>query len=259
MVYTIIMHWTPEGVFWIAGFTLELILAVAIFRRGLHRKFPFFFAYLVLELIRTCVLFGIGRHHPPYFYAYWIGEAVVSTFGFFVIDEIFRNAFSKHLGLKKLGTAIFRYSLVLLVLASAIEAAVFPGNDADKLISAIFILKRAESFVRIGLVASLFLFVTLLGLSWNDSVVGIAGGFAAFGVGELAVLIIRMHYGSKASKFYIWSTMGVNFCQKLVWLAHLSSRSIRRFDESRKNLADLPAVVAEVGKMNEAAQTLLGR
>ena len=141
-------------------------------------------------------------------------------FGFLVVKEIFWKAFEKRLGLQKLGDALFRCSFVALIVASVGAAAMAPGSGADKLFAMILVLKRTESFVRVGLVVSLFLFVMLLGLSWSDYVIGVAAGFAVHGIGELAILIVRMHYGSSASDFFVWSTMSVGLLQLLIWIAY---------------------------------------
>ena len=127
----IAMHWTLQGMVWLVGFLLELILAIAIFRFRLHKEFPLFSCYLVLELVRSIMLAAIGPHHPPYFYAYWITECFVSIFGFFVVEEVFRKAFERRLGLQKLGTVLFRYSLLALVVASVAVAAMAPRADGQ--------------------------------------------------------------------------------------------------------------------------------
>jgi len=252
--------WTLQGALWLLGFLLELILAIAIFRRGLQKEYPLFSSYLVLELIRTIVLAGIGRHHPPYFYAYWISECVVSIFSFLVVEEIFRKAFERRLGLQKLGTALFRYSLLALVVAAVVVAGLAPGNDADKLVAAIVVLKGAQSLVRIGLVASLFAFVFLLGLPWADQVIGIAIGFAVYGAVELAVMVARSHYGSVVNDTWVWSIMSVGICQRLIWIVYfMRRRPLRSPALTHERDYSPPLVATEVGKMNDAVESLLER
>ena len=205
------------------------------------------------------MLFAFPLHHPPYFYAYWISEGVVSIFGFFVVKEIFWKAFESRLGLQKLGDALFRYSLMALVIASVIVAAMAPGTDADKLLAAILVLKQTQSFVRIGLVVSLFFFVTMLGLSWHDYVIGVAAGFATHGIGELAALILRMHYGSRANGFYVWSTVGAGFLQLIFWIGYLTCVQSFRSRAFTRTKDHFSVVSAEVSKINEAVDSFLER
>jgi hypothetical protein len=192
---------------------------------------------------------------PLNFYAYWISEGVVAIFGFFVVKEIFWKAFESRLGLRKLGDALFRYSLI----ASVIVAAMAPGTDADKLSAAILVLKQTQSFVRIGLVVSLFFFVTLLGLSWRDYVIGVAAGFAIHGITQLAALIVRMHYGPSANGFYVWSTVSAGFFQLLFWIGYLMCVPFFRSRAFTRSKDQFSVVSAEVSKVSEVVDSFLER
>ena len=62
------------------------------------REYRVFWSYLLSEVLRTALLFTIGNgkaHYFIYFYAYWITEFLISILGFFVVAEVFRQAFSK--------------------------------------------------------------------------------------------------------------------------------------------------------------------
>ena len=144
-----------------------------------------------------------------------------------------------------------------LVIASVIVAAMAPGTDADKLLAATLVLKQTQSFVRIGLVVSLFFFVTLLGLSWSDYVIGVAAGFAVHGIAELTALILRMHYGSSANAFYRWSTGGAGLFQLLIWIGYLMFVPSFRAPAFTRSTDHLSLAASEVGKMNEAVDSFL--
>ena len=47
---------------WVAHPLLESAIAALMFRRGLHRKFKFFFAYIFVQLITFAVLFSSYWH-----------------------------------------------------------------------------------------------------------------------------------------------------------------------------------------------------
>lgn len=99
--------------------------------------------------------------------------------------------------------------------------------------------------------------MTLLGLSWSDYVIGVAAGFAIHGIAELGALILRMHYGSSANSFYVWSVSGAGFFQRLIWIGYLmcvpSFRS-RAFTRTKDHFL---VVSAEVSKMSEALDSFL--
>ena len=254
------MHWTLQGALWLLGAVLEWILAITLLQRGLHKEYPLFFSYLALEMVREIVLAGLPRHHPPYFYAYWMSECLVALFGFLVVEEVFRKAFEKRLGLQKLGTTLFRCSLLALIITAVVVAALAPGKDSDKLIAAILVLKRTQSFVRLGLVGCLFAFVYLLGLAWGNYSVGIAIGFAVYGIVEFAVMLARSHYGSAVNDIWVWSIIIVGVFQLLIWVVYfLRGQPLRpRTLIQEKVYSDLP-VAAEVSKMNDVVDSLLGR
>jgi hypothetical protein len=256
----IAMHWTLQGGLWLLGFLLELTVAVAIFRRRLYQDYPLFFSYVVLELIRTIMLAAIRPHHPPYFYAYWISECLVALFGFLVVEEVFRKAFERRLGLQKLGTALFRYSLLALIVTAVAAAVMAPGTESDKLFAGILILKRTQSLVRVGLVVCLFLFVFLLGLPWGNYSVGIALGFAVHGVVESAAMIARSHYGSKFDGILVWSIMSVAVSERLIWVGYfLSPQAVHSRTLAQDKDYSLLPMTTEVSKMNEVVESLLSR
>jgi len=260
------MHWTLQGGLWLLGFLLELGVAIAIFRRRLHQEYPLFFSYVVLELIRTIMLAAIRPlaatrpHLRPYFYAYWISECLVALFGFLVVEEVFQKAFERRLGLQKMGSALFRYSLLALIVTAVAVAVMAPGTESDKLFAGILILKRTQSLVRVGLVVCLFLFVFLLGLPWGNYSIGIALGFAVHGVVESAAMVGRSHYGSKFNDMWVWSIMCVAVLERLIWLAYfigLGAFASRTLTDKKAYPA--PLFAAEVSRMNDAVESLLER
>jgi hypothetical protein len=253
------MHWTLQNVVWISSFVLEISLASILVFRRLWQTYPVFCTYVLCEVLRTAVLLTIGngpRHYATYFYAFWISEGVVSIIGFAVVAEIFRNAFSAKLGLQKWGTILFRCSLMGLLVAALLTARSVSIGDADKLLALIFLLKRIESFVRLGIVAALFVFVFVLGLPWTQPIVGIAAGFAIYGAVEVVATGVRAGSGPIANKTHIWTIMIVDLLQKTLWVAYFFPWQRPPSELSATALPD-PAV--ELDKMHHATQVLVKR
>jgi len=254
------VSWTLQNLLWLLGFILELAIAVAIVRRRVHQDYPFFFSYVVMELTRTVLLASIGRRSPSYFYAYWLSECLVAMFGFLVVEEVFRKAFERRLGLQKVGTAFYRYSLLLLIVTAVVIAALVSGNESNKLIAGILTLKRTQSFVRVGLVGCLFAFVFLLGLPWTNYSVGIALGFALYGTVELGVTAARSHYGSSFDRIWVWSIICAGACQRLVWAAYfMASQPLRSPAMALKTDSTVPMAATEMSKLNQAVESFLER
>src|SRR3982074_2263253 len=110
---------------WIAHPVLQLSLAGLMFWRRLHRAFPVFFAYIVFEVLNFLVLFPIYRFGSTsaYFYAYWISAAISLAIGFKVIHEIFLDVLRPYPNLKDLGTLLFKWAALVMLLVAAVVTA----------------------------------------------------------------------------------------------------------------------------------------
>ena len=63
---------------WLVGPVLQLTLIIFMVQRKLHAAFPRFFSYVVFQIVKTGILFGIYRYQQEnYFDAYWTGNAIV--------------------------------------------------------------------------------------------------------------------------------------------------------------------------------------
>jgi hypothetical protein len=172
---------------WMAHPILELSLVGVMYWRKLHRTFPIFFAYIVFQVMNFIVLFPIYRYGSTmeYFYAYWISAAVSLAIGFKVIHEIFLDVFRPYHTLKDLGTVLFKWAaLVMLLVAMVVTAASQPGTDTP-LAQAVIIGQRCVRVIQCGLILFLLVFSKYLGVSWRQHSFGIALGFGGFASVEL--------------------------------------------------------------------------
>jgi beta-lactamase regulating signal transducer with metallopeptidase domain len=72
---------------WLSSFLLGLIapvlqaaLLVILVRRGLRRRFPFFFAYTLYSLVVIVVRLWVMDRPRMFFVVYWITEMVVTHY-----------------------------------------------------------------------------------------------------------------------------------------------------------------------------------
>lgn len=217
------MHWTLQNILWASSWLLEISVATMMFLRGSWREYRIFWSYLVSEVLRTGLLLSISTdaaHYRTYFYSYWISELLICLLGFFVIREVFGSAFSGQLGLKQWGDRIFLWSLIALLAIACFSAANEHGGDSSRLLAAILVLKWAESFVRLGVLAALFISVLLLGLPWRHHAIGIAAGFAFYGSVELAMLAGRLHFGKRFNLYLIWMVMIAGLLENVIWAVY---------------------------------------
>ena len=238
------MHWTLQNTLWSATGLLESFTTLVMFLRGTWREYRVFWSYLVAECLRTALLFAIGNgpaHYEAYFFSYWISEAFVCLLGFFVIREIFGKAFCTQLGLKRWGDRIFVCSLMGLLAVASLSAASHHGTDSSRLLAAILVLKWAESFVRLGVLAALSASVLVLGLPWKHHAVGVAAGFAFYGSIELAMLAARLRLGREMNRYVVWMFMSAGFVENVIWGLYFLPVSKRKAAEIQESNPEIVA------------------
>jgi hypothetical protein len=177
---------------WIAHPVLELSLAGVMFWRRLHRTFPVFFAYIVFQVVNFLILFPIYRFGSgtAYFRAYWISAVISLAIGFKVIHEIFLDVLRPYPNLKDLGTLLFKWTaLVMLLVAMVVTAASQPGNETP-IGQAVIIVQRCVRVMQCGLVLFLLFFSRHLGVVRRQFSFGIALGFGSYAAVELIILAL---------------------------------------------------------------------
>lgn len=252
------MHWTLQNTLWIISFVVEVVVSAIAIHRRLWRTYPIFLTYLLCEVLWASVLLSIGtspRHYATYFYVYWIGECVVCLTGFAAIAELFRVTFTEHLALRQWGIVLFRCSLAILLVIGLFVTDTTARGDTNKLVATILLLKRTESFVRLGVVGAFLAFVFTLGMPWAHPAVGIAAGFGIYGAVELVVIAARFRYGRIANSTYSWTIMLASLCQELLWAVYLLRRGPR--STISPGVQSHPETALE--KLEEAVGSVLSR
>jgi len=171
---------------WVSQPALQVAIAVIVYRRKLHREFPIFFAYTLVQIALFAVEYPVSRWFSPsaYFYTFWVGAAVNVVLAFKIIHEIFLDIFRPYHALRDLGTALFKWAALIMVLVSVVVISVSPGWD-DPLQQTIEVVQRCVRVVQCGLVLFLLAFCKNLGVSWRRQSFGLALGFGLFAGVEL--------------------------------------------------------------------------
>jgi hypothetical protein len=166
---------------WLAPHVLQVALAILLWRRGLHKLFPVFFAYTIFEAIEEFILYGMdvlpSVSFEAFWRAFWVGLIVEGMLRFALIGELFLHLLPHWLALAKLGSQLIRGAGAALVILAAWAAAYAPIDDPQySLISRAHILQQTLYIVQCGLVLFLFLFAAHFRLAWNNRTFGIALG-----------------------------------------------------------------------------------
>src|SRR5690242_5869797 len=146
------MHATTHPILqtflWLFPTALEIGIVLLMASSGLWRSLPIFFSYLLGEIARTTFLFLVRKNVYAYFYGYWITELLASLMTLWVFKELFDNIFSHYLGLRRLGNALFRGSLLVAIVSAAVWSRIIPEMDTARIIAGILVIKRAVTFVQ---------------------------------------------------------------------------------------------------------------
>jgi len=224
------MHWKSQIVqyLWCAQPLLESAVALALWRRGLRKKFPVFFTYLVTQIILFAITFPLRGPdtYEWYFYAYWSGAAVSALLGFRVIHEVFLDVFRPYDTLKDLGTVLFKWAGVVMLMVSVVVA-FSNSSTGDPLVQAVTTLQRSVRLVQCGLILFLLLFSRFLGVTRRQQSFGIALGFGLFASAELILIVLNAgNYLKSASVSLI--NLATYDVAIVIWLAYALAPSFAR-------------------------------
>ena len=174
---------------WIAPNLLLLILGFLIWRRGLAKQFPAFYALTILSaaghlaLYATDVVPSISA--ATFWRVDWASLLVESGLKLAVVAEIFAQLFGSYASLARLGKILIRAVGVVLVLAAALAAAYAPGGSEHGIISGAHVLEQTVCLIETGLLAFIFLFSAYFKLRLARPAFGVALGLAVSGCTHL--------------------------------------------------------------------------
>lgn len=214
---------------WYAQPVLQSAAAGVMYKQKLHRKFPVFFAYLVSQV--PC--FGIilvaftWGNYPEYFYGYWICNIISLAIGFKVIHEIFLDVFRPYHALKDLGSVLFKWAALVMVLVAIVVAASSSVSSDGPMVEAVITAQRCVRVIQVGLILLLLVFSKYVGISWRHFSFGLSLGFGAFALVEL--LVVALHASGRIPQDTGDLTNSVMYdLSLLVWVIYSSMKSPSR-------------------------------
>src|ERR1700678_1330570 len=178
---------------WIAPPVLQTAVAMVMLQRGLHRKFKFFFVYIVAQVLIFSLIFPsyIKHNYWAFFYLYWFSNAVSAVLGFQVIHEVFLDVFRPFHTLRDLGTVLFRWVAFVMIMAAGVVAVSTDSKETLPWMQALLPSQRISHIVQVVIVLLLLSFARYLGVSRKQHSFGIALGFFIFALVELALLAFQ--------------------------------------------------------------------
>jgi len=207
---------------WIGGWALSLAVVLTMVRRKLRPEFPFFFSYAAFQVVSVPALFVLHQRgvYADYFYAYWVASALGIGLGLTVLYEIFQHAFRPYVALRGLGSMIFRWAALVLLLVAVITALSAP-LDQSPLITAILSLERSIRMMQCGLLILMLFFSPQLGLSWRSHLFGMTAGFGGYAAVTLTLVSMKAQLGIPGDTAYSLISSGAYTLAAATWCAYL--------------------------------------
>ncbi len=210
---------------WIAHPVLQMGIAAVMLSRGLHRKFKFFFSYLLTQLIAFAVIFpAIWHNYYAFFYLNWACDALSVAFGFAVIHEVFVDVFRLFHTLRDLGTVLFKWAGLVMLLVAGVVSVSTNSSQIAPWMQAVITAQRCVRIIQVGMVLFLLFFAHYVGISRRQHSFGIALGFGSFAVIEL-VLICSWVGNHLGGPWVSMLNMAAYNCTLMVWLGYVVAKS----------------------------------
>lgn len=184
---------------WAAPNVFLLLLALLLWRRGLNKQYPVFFAFAILGAIEQLVVYAtdvIPSVTPgTWWLIFWTGLLVEGLLKFALVGEIFAQIFAPYPSLAKVGKFMIRGVGVVLVLAAALAAAYTPKDGLFGIVSGAHLLEQTIYLIEAGLLAFIFVVSSYFRLSLDRPVFGIALGLGISACVQLATWAVMANGG----------------------------------------------------------------
>jgi hypothetical protein len=184
-----------DYVLWYTSPVLQAVILLCMYRRGLHRDYPFFFNYTILSILSDPILLVLQKtSYSAYYYAYLVNVGLGLLLSFAVLQEIFQNAFRPYEALRDLGIILFRWSALVVLLVAVMWALNLAQKPDKNLLLSVFLLAdRSLRLAQCGLVFFLLLLSEYLGIPHRSFLFGLSVGFGFFAAVNMLVLTGSEH------------------------------------------------------------------
>ena len=184
-----------QYVMWLSAPALQMAILVFMYRRRLQRDYPFFFNYLIWQIVTSFSGFVLNRiSYSYYYFGYYSTTAISSLLAFAVLHEIFKEAFRPFEALRDLSSILFRWAaLVVLLVAGMSAITASNAQQVDTVTNTILLVQRNVRVMQCGLIFFLVLFSEYLGISRRHILFGIAVGFGCFAAMQVLVATAVSH------------------------------------------------------------------
>jgi hypothetical protein len=255
--------------FWFATPILMMGVLIGLYRRGLHRDYPYFFNYAILQVISAPVLACIHstQTYAFYYYAYYFNIALSVLLSFGVLQEIFADAFRPYEALRDLSIILFRWSALVVLLVGVMWAInTARSANADPVMDFVLLGERSVRLMQCGLVFFLLLFSEYLGIARRSLLFGISLGFGIFAAVNMLITTGASQHSIIHHSVLRQANSGAYLLAVVIWLGYtlaaapskskLDQESLLRSEDWNSALQEARTPVADSSLLDTMDRTV---
>lgn len=193
---------------------LDFALIIIFSRRKLYRILPFFFCFIVANVVISMIRLSVMWEYQTYFKVFWSTEAIYAVLTLLVLHEIFHEVFQAFFDAWWWFRLIFP-ATVLVTFGITIYHVLVHGPSAINLIIS---LTMANSYLQGAIFAIFFLLVWILGSGWDNYAFGVITGFAVSTAGTWLLGTLRSEFGTRFNIVWKYGAPVASFIAIVVWL-----------------------------------------
>jgi len=185
---------SAHAVLWFSAQVIQAGVLVALVRRGLHRQYRRFTAYILVQTVSEPLLtLASARWQYVYYYGYWATIVVTTVLTIAILLEIIEHVWWKGDTAQKVKLVLL-WGLFLVTLIIAVPR-FFNATPShfDEVTSSILVLDRNVNWAICGIGLFILLFRSPLGVAWREFVVGVVTGFVLSSGVHILVAAAMMH------------------------------------------------------------------
>ena len=233
----------PHSLLWhyldAAPCILLLLLAVIIYRRSLHREFPIFLIFAIVQGVTMLALYVLNVTLPLSWAPFWwkanfVHLLIEVALKFAVIGEIFSQLLKPFPALSKLGKLMVRIVGPALVLTATWIVALSRPSEFFPVVANSHRLDLADYVIQCGMLLCILLFAAYFHLAWGRLASGIALGLGLAGSVQLGTWAIwsNLAVSSHQRSMLDFVNMGVYHVSVLIWFYYvLTTPKVTRMDK----------------------------
>ncbi len=245
---------------WLAVCLAQAALVWRLWKLGLHRTYRFFFLYLLIDLVRSVVLYQLVGTPNVYALLYMYSQPLLWVLHFVIVWELYHQVLRQYPGIWTLGRLVLGGGLAAALLISALTVApnIGPAQEKYPILLSFAVGERAiySAVVVYLLLMSGFLGWYPVSLDSNTVLHGMV--YMAYFLSKAVGFLVRNIYGHAVTPAMNNLLLGVAAACFLVWLLGLRQpgRSRELVTGHRWNPEEAKRLLGQLEALNS---TLLGK